>query len=75
VPDTGPTKALAAHVARLIGLLKTKNGATNEEAAAKIKGFKTARDVRAAIRDKFRTLHTVTKEHDGTRGGAVFRIT
>ena len=74
VPDTRPAKPLAAHVVELIALLKTKIGATNEEAAQKIKGFKKARDVRAAIRDKVRKLHTVTKEHDGTRGGAVFRI-
>ena len=74
VPDTRPAKPLAPHVVELIALLKTKNGATNEEAAKAIKGFKTARDVRAAIRDKVRKLHSVTKEHDGERGGAVFRI-
>ena len=74
VPDTRPAKPLAAHVVELVALLKTKNGTTNEEAAEKIKGFKKARDVRAAIRDKVRKIHTVTKEHDGTRGGVVFRI-
>ena len=74
VPDTRPAKPLPTHVVELIALLKTKNGATNEEATEKIKGFKKARDVRAAIRDKVRKLHTVTKEHDGTRSGVVFRI-
>jgi hypothetical protein len=74
VPDTRPAKPLAPHVVELIALLKTKKGATNEEAAQAIKGFKTARDVRAAIRDKVRKLHSVTKEHDGERGAAVFRI-
>jgi len=74
VPDTRPAKPLAPHVVELIALLKTKNGATNEEAAKAIKGFKTAREVRAAIRDKVRKLHSVTKEHDGERGGVVFRI-
>lgn len=74
VPDTRPAKPLAPHVVELIALLKTKKGATNEEAAKAIKGFKSSRDVRAAIRDKVRKLHSVTKEHDGERGGVVFRI-
>lgn|SRR5690242_17777358 len=74
VPDTRPAKPLAPHVVELIALLKTKNGATNEEAAKAIKGFKTAREVRAAIRDKVRKLHSVTKEHDRERDGVVFRI-
>lgn len=74
VPDTRPAKPLAPHVVELITLLKTKKGATNEEAAKSIKGFKSSRDVRAAIRDKVRKLHSVIKEHDGERGGVVFRI-
>src|ERR1700761_7210901 len=74
VPDTRPAKPLAPHVVELIALLKTKKGATNEEAAKAIKGFKSARDVRAAIRDTARQLHSVTKEHDGERGCVVFRI-
>jgi len=73
-PDARPAKPLALHVVELIALLKTKNGATNEEAAKAIKGFKTAREVRAAIRDKVRKLHSVTKEHDRERDGVVFRI-
>lgn len=74
VPDTRPAKPLAPPVVELIALLKTKKGATNEEAAKAIKGFKSSRDVRAAIRDKVRKLHSVTKEHNGERGGVVFRI-
>ena len=74
VPDMRPAKPLAPHVVELITLLKTKRGATNEEAAKAIKGFKSSRDVRAAIRDKVRKLYSVTKEHDGERGGVVFRI-
>ena len=74
VPDTRPAKPLSPHVVELIALLKTKKGATNEEAAKAIKGFKSARDVRAAIRDKVRKLHSVAKEHDGARRGVVFRI-
>jgi len=71
-------KPLAPEIVELVALLKTKKGATNEEAATRIKGFKTARDVRAANRDKVRKLIVaplqLTKEHDAEREGVVFRI-
>jgi hypothetical protein len=72
-PKARTPKPLDEKIVALIALLKTKAGATNEEAADKLK-FKKARDVRAAIRDKVRKLHKVTKEFDATRGGNVFRI-
>ncbi len=75
-------KELDPKVVELIALLKTKKGATNEEAAKalKLKAKGTAphqsasAQVRAMIRDKVRKLHDVKAEHDGERAGVVFRI-
>ena len=76
-------KELDPKVVELIALLKTKKGATNDEAAKALK-LKAKGDaphqspvaqVRAMIRDKVRKLHTVTaSDHDSERGGVVFRI-
>lgn len=76
-------KPLDAKVVELIALLKTKKGATNEEAAKALK-LKAKSDkphhqpsalVRAMIRDKVRKLHTVdASEHDAERGGIVYTI-
>lgn len=75
-------KPLAPEVVALIALLKTKKGATNEEAAEQLKLKSKGKaahqspsaQVRAMIRDKVRKLHTVESEHDPERSGIVFRI-
>jgi hypothetical protein len=83
-PKTAPKRATIAPetIAALIALLKTKKGATNDEAATALK-IKSKGDaphqspsaqVRALIRDKVRPSHKIIAEHDGERGGVVFRI-
>lgn len=75
-------KDLDPKVVELIALLKTKKGATNDEAAKalKLKAKGTAphqsasAQVRAMIRDKVRRLHEVKADHDSERGGVVFRV-
>lgn len=59
-------------VDKLIALLKSAKGATNEE-AAKALDFKTAQSVRGTINGPVRKRHTVVAERDAERG-TVYRI-
>ncbi len=58
-------------VDKLIALLKTAKGATNEE-AAKALGFKTPQSVRGTINGPVRKRETVKKRKDDKRGTVYF---